>query len=106
MKYEFLDRIRITLHPEHLKTLSSTTLEEIQEYQDFEFYSAAKLREISKNNAVQDELDRLINMLQQIRTEYPKGSNQECMCTDQLTEFLGKLDLEDFRKIDIAQLKK
>ena len=34
----------------------------------------------------------------------PEGSNEECIAMDMFTEFLGKLDLEDFREMPIENL--
>ena len=50
------------------------------------------------------ELGRLVGEILKLRELCPDGSNVECMAMDQLNEFLGKLDLEDFRKIDIQAL--
>ncbi|NQU65473.1 MAG: hypothetical protein HQ517_14485 [SAR324 cluster bacterium] len=103
-KYEYLNRVRITLHADQQSQLSKTTLDEIHKFIDFEFYSQEKMKLISGEGRIQDELNRLIQRLLEIRRDQPDGSNQECMCMDQITEFIGKLDLEDFRKIRIDRL--
>ena len=104
MKYEYLNRIRITLHNEQQSQISEQTLNEISEYVDFEFYTRERMRTISEEGLIQNELNSLINMLLEIRKKEPEGSNQECLCMDQLNEFMGKLDLEDFRKLKIDRL--
>ena len=43
MKYEYLDRMRITLHKDHELQLRANTLSEISEYADFEIYSKDKM---------------------------------------------------------------
>ena len=104
MKYEYLNRVRISLHAEHRSQISKQTLNEISEFVDFEFYSQEKIKRISSEGLVQAELNRLIQTLLGIRSDRPDGSNQECMCMDQITEFISKLDLEDFRGIKIERL--
>ena len=104
MKYEYLNRIRVTLHEQHQKQLSTETLNEIKEYTDFEFYSQKEIKSISNNGLIQAELNKLIKRLLDIRKLQPEGSNQECMCMDQINEFIGKLDMLDFRKIKIENL--
>lgn len=104
MKYEYLDRMRITLHKDHELQLRANTLSEISEYADFEIYSKDKMIEISEKGQIQIELNRLINLLLDYRKNFPDGSNEECMCMDQINEFLGKLDMVDFRKLKIEKL--
>lgn len=104
MKYEYLNRIKITLHEQHQKQLSKETLKEIKKYTDFEFYSKEKMKSISEKDLILVELKKLIERLLEIRMHQPKGSNEECMCMDQITEFLSKLDMLDFRKIKIENL--
>jgi len=104
MKYEYLNRVRITLHAEHQSQISKQTLNEIGKFIDFEFYTPEKIKRISGEGLIQAELNRLILTLLDIRGDRPDGSNQECMCMDQITEFISKLDLEDFRNIKIERL--
>lgn len=49
-------------------------------------------------------LQRKIAANRTCRADSPEGSNQECMAMDMLTEFLSKLDLNDFRKVRIEML--
>jgi len=104
MKYEYLNRIKVTLHNQQQNQLSKETLKEINDYIDFEIYSAENMRSISDKGLIQIELNKLIQNLLQIRELTPDGSNQECMSINQICEFLGKLDMEDFRKIQIEAL--
>ena len=104
VKYDYLNRIRVTLHNDHQSQISEQTLNEIKDYVDFEFYSHEQMKSISDKGLIQSEINRLIQMLLEIRQNEPDGSNQECMCMDQITEFIGKLDLEDFRKLKIEKL--
>ncbi len=104
MKYEYSDRMKITIHNEQQAHISEQTLKEISEYADFEFYTKEKMREISEKGFIQEEVNRIINTLLEIRKKEPEGSNRECMCMDQLNEFIGKLDMEDFRKLKIERL--
>lgn len=60
--------------------------------------------EISKKGLIQEEINKLINMMLEIRNEEPEGSNKECMYMDQINEFIGKLDMVDFRKLKIEKL--
>jgi len=103
-KYEFLNRVRITLHADQRFQISKKTLDEIEEFVDFEFYNQERMREISSEGLVQTELDRVIQLLLRIRKDHPDGSNQECMCMNQITEFMSNLDMEDFRKLKIERL--
>jgi maltooligosyltrehalose synthase len=103
-KYEFLNRVRITLHADQRSQLSKQTLNEIDEYIDFEFYNQEKIKQISGEDLIQAELNRLIQLLLKIRNDRPDGSNQECLCMEQITEFISKLDMVDFRKLKIQRL--
>ena len=58
----------------------------------------------SNADGVQNEIDRLVQNVIAERNKCPEGSNQECMAMDMLTEFLSKLDLDDFRKVRIEML--
>ena len=104
MKYEYLNRIKITLHAEHQSQISKQTLSEIGDFIDFEFYTQEKMKQISADGLIQAELNKLIQRLLAIRRDRPEGSNQECMCMDQITEFLSKLDMGDFRNTKIERL--
>lgn len=104
MKYEYLNRMRITIHNDQQVHISKKTLKEISEYADFEFYTKEKMLEISEKGLIQEEINKLINMMLKIRKEEPEGSNKECLCMDQINEFIGKLDMVDFRKLKIEKL--
>jgi len=103
-KYEFLNRVQITLHADQRWQLSERTLNEIDASVNFEFYNQGRMRQISSDGLIQAELNRLIKQLLEIRKDHPDGSNQECMCMNQITEFLFTLNVKDFRYIDTLSL--
>ncbi len=103
-KYDFLDRRSIWIHREQEAELSAGTLEDVSRFQIFEFYDRAKMVAISASGGVQQEINRLVRQVMAERGASPDGSNTECIAIDKLTEFLSKLDLEDFRKVKIEGL--
>ncbi len=103
-RYDFLDRITVRIHREQESELAPGTLEDVGRFQAFEFYDRAKMLAISESDGVQKEIDGLVRQLLAERSAHPTGSNTECIAMDRLTEFLSKLDLEDFRKVHIQGL--
>ena len=104
LKYDFLQRKRYVIHDEHRSRLSDQTLKEIEHHEPIEFYPREKIIELSKNGAIQSELNRHIESLLELRKKHPDGSNEECICMDFITELISKLDLEDFRKLKVEGL--
>jgi hypothetical protein len=104
VRYEFLDRITIQIHREQQSELAAGTLEDVRRFQAFEFYDRAKMLAISKAGGIQREINRLVREVLSQREASPEGSNTECIAMDRLTEFLSKLDLEDFRRVPIEGL--
>jgi hypothetical protein len=104
MKYEFLNRMVIKIHSEHQAGLSESTLEEIRSFEQIAFYDRERMLTISESGNVQEEMEQLVRSVLTEREKCPDGSNTECIAIDRLTEFLSKLDLEDFRKVRIQGL--
>lgn len=103
-RYECLNRKTIVVHDEQRCELSEAALTELEQFQVFEFYSQEKMLRISQAKGVQEEIDNLVSSVLAERKKSPEGSNQECMAMDMLTEFISKLDLDDFRKLKIERL--
>ena len=103
-RYDFLDRQTIRIHRDQQHELTTGTLEDISRFQTFEFYDRGKILGISKVGGVQQEINRLVREVLAQRDALPEGSNAECIAMDRLTEFLSKLDLEDFRNVRIQGL--
>ena len=105
-RYDLLNRKTIHIHGEHESDLAPGTLEDVCRFQAFEFYDRQKMLAISDSNGVQSEINKLVQQVLAQRSAHPEGSNTECIAMDRLTEFLSKLDLEDFRKVHIEGLVK
>ncbi len=103
-RYDFLDRKTIRIHRDQEFELTPGALEAVSRFQAFEFYDRQKMLAISESDGVQAEIDKLVRQALEQRIEHPEGSNTECIAMDRLTEFLSKLDLEDFRKVHIEKL--
>jgi hypothetical protein len=103
-RYDYLNRKTIVVHDEQRRELSEAALTELEQFQVFEFYSQEKMLRISQAKGVQEEIDNLVSSVLAERKKSPEGSNQECMAMDMLTEFISKLDLDDFRKLKIERL--
>ncbi len=100
-RYDYLRRKRYVVHEEHEQFIRPETLAEMREYEVIEFYSRERIRELSEKGLIHQELKRRIDELIRLRQEHPKGSNQECVCMDMITELISKLDLSDFRTLKI-----
>ena len=103
-RYEYLESTTCLIHDDEKQFISPEALKVIEKHSPLEFYDREKMLKISESDGIQDEINKLIKNLLEYRQEDPKGSNSECMCMDQLTEFISKLDLVDFRKIGIERL--
>ena len=103
-RYEYLDRKTIVIHDEQQQCISESAMLELDRFQRFEFYDRQKMLQISLADGVQKEIQRLVQSVLAERNKSPEGSNLECMAMDMLTEFLSKLDLNDFRKVRIEML--
>lgn len=104
-RYGYLKAKKYIIHDEQTLLLDDSLLQGMKPFAPLEFYDRERMIEISGNDAAQDEINRLIKDLLEYRREsYPKDSNREAMCMEQLTEFLSKLDTTDFRKINIEGL--
>ena len=103
-RYDYLRRKRYVVHKEHEQFIRPETLADMREYEVLEFYSPERILELSQKGLIQLELKRRIDELLRLRREHPKGSNEECMCMDMITELIGKLDLQDFRTLTIEKL--
>jgi hypothetical protein len=103
-RYDYLKRKTLIVHDEQRHELSKEALAELDRFHRFEFYTAEKMRQISRADGVQKEIDKLVSSILAEREACPEGSNQECAAMDMLTEFVSKLDLEDFRKLRIEKL--
>lgn len=103
-RYDYLNRKTIVVRDEQRSELSEAALTELEQFQVFEFYSQEKMLRISQAKGVQEEIDKLVAPVLAERKKSPEGSNQECMAMDMLTEFISKLDLDDFRKLKIERL--
>jgi len=100
-RYDYLRRKRYAVHEEHEQFIRPETLAEMSDYEAVEFYSRERIRELSKNGLIHQELKRRIDELLRLRQEHAEGSNEECICMDMITELISKLDLEDFRRLRI-----
>jgi hypothetical protein len=105
-RYDFLNRRLFQIHREQEAELAPGTLEDVSRFEPLEFYDRDKMLAISASGGVQKEINRLIQQVLAERDAHPAGSNTECIAMDRLTEFLSKLDLEDFRKVRIEGLIK
>lgn len=103
-RYDYLRRKRYVVHEEHEQFLRPETLVEMREYEAVEFYSRERIRELSQNGLIKDELKARIEDLARLRREHPEGSNAECICMDMITELISKLDLADFRTLKIERI--
>ena len=103
-KYDFLDRTVITIHQEQEREVSRAALEELKQYAHIQFYDREKMVKISSEGRIQAELNKLVKSILIERASHPDGSNTECIAMDMFTEFLSKLDLEDFRHVRIERL--
>lgn len=103
-RYDYLRRKRYLVHEEHERFIRPETLAEMREYEIVEFYSRERIRELSQNGLIKDELKARIEDLARLRREHPEGSNAECICTDMITELISKLDLADFRTLKIERI--
>ncbi len=103
-KYGFLDRTVITIHQDQESLVSGQALDELKQFAHFQFYDREKMMAISKEGRVQEELNKRVKSILAERVSDPNGSNTECIAMDMFTEFISKLDLEDFRRIPIERL--
>jgi transcriptional regulator CtsR len=103
-RYDYLRRKRYEVHEEHEQFIRPETLAEMRQYEVIEFYSRQRIRELSQNGLILEELKRLIDELLRLRQEHAEGSNQECIRMDMITELISKLDLEDFRTLRIERI--
>ena len=92
------------IHDEQQRCISESAMLELDRFQRFEFYDRQKMLQISRTDGVRKEIQRLAQSVLAERKKSLKGSNQECMAMDMLTEFLSKLDLNDFREVRIEML--
>jgi hypothetical protein len=99
-----LRRKRYVVHEEHEQFIRPETLAEMCEYEVIEFYSRERIRELSQQGLIHQELKRRVDELRRLRQDHPEGSNQECVCMGMITELISKLDLEDFRTLKIERL--
>ena len=104
VRYEFLDRKVFTIHKDQEFELSANTLQELSRFESFQAYSRDKMLRITKEGRVREQIVKLVKEILEERRSQPDGSNTECMAMDLFTEFLSKLDLEDFRKVKIERL--
>lgn len=103
-KYDFLDRTAITIHQEQETQVSRAAFEELRQFAHVQFYDREKMMTISREGRIQSELNTLVKSILTERASHPEGSNTECIAMDMFTEFLSKLDLEDFRHVRIEGL--
>ena len=85
-------------------TIRSKLYQQVREYEVIEFYSRERIRELSRKGLIHQALKRRIDELLRLRREHPEGSNPECICMDMITELISKLDLEDFRTLNIERI--
>ena len=102
--YDYLRRKRYVIREEHERFIRPETLAEMREYEAIEFYSRERICELSQKGLIHRELKVRIDDLARLRREHPKGSNAECICMDMITELISKLDLEDFRMLNIERI--
>ena len=100
-RYDCLRRKRYVVHEEHEQFIRPETRLEMREYEAVEFYSRERIRELSQQGLIHQELRQRIDELLALRQEHGEGSNQECICMDVITELISKLDLADFRTLKI-----
>ena len=103
-KYDFLDRTVITIHQEQETHVSRAAFEELRQFAHVQFYDREKMMTISREGRIQSELNTLVKSILTERESHPEGSNTECIAMDMFTEFLSKLDLEEFRHVRIEGL--
>jgi hypothetical protein len=103
-RYEFLDRTLITIHQQQESQVSRQALDELKPFAQLQFYDREKMMAISRAGRVQEEINKLVKSILAERGAHPDGSNTECIAMDMFTEFLSKLDLEDFRQLGIERL--
>jgi len=103
-RHDYLRSKRYEVHEEHAQFIRPETLAEMQQYESIEFYSRERIRELSRRGLIKDELKKRIAEMLQLRNEHPEGSNPECICMDLIKELISKLDLEDFRELNIEGL--
>lgn len=103
-RYDYLRRKRYVVHEEHERLIGPETLAEMRGFEAVEFYSRERIRELSQQGLIKDELKARIDELARLRKEHPEGSNAECICNDMITELIGKLDLADFRTLQIERI--
>lgn len=103
-RYDYLRRTFYVVHEEHERLIAPETLAKMREFEAVEFYSRERVRELSQKGLIKDEIKARINDLARLRREHPEGSNAECICNDMLTELLSKLDLADFRTLNIERI--
>ncbi len=103
-RYFFLDRTKYSVYHENRIRLSKQTLQEMADFEVIEIYPKEKIEKISKQGLIQQEINRLVEQIIELQEKSPEGSNAECIAMDCLVEFMGKLHLDDFRKIKIAGL--
>ena len=102
--YDFLRRKRYAVYEEHEQFIRPETLADMREYEVIEFYSRERIRDLSQEGLIPQELKRRIDELLRLRREHAEGSNEECICMDMITELISKLDLEDFRTLKIERI--
>jgi hypothetical protein len=102
--YDYLRRKRYVVHEEQERLIGPETLVEMREFEAVEFYSVERIRELSQQGLIHQELKQRIDELLRLRRAHADGSNQECMCMDMITELISKLNLEDFRTLKIEKI--
>ncbi len=103
-RYDYPRRKRYVVHEENEQFIRPETLAEMRDYETIELYSRERVRELSQQGLIHQELKNRIDGLLRLRREHPEGSNQERICMDMITELIGKLDLEDFRTLKIERI--
>lgn len=103
-RYDYLNAKNYRIYDDNKGFIRDELLEEIDQFSLTDYYDKERMIAISESNSVQDELNKLIKNLLEYRQENPDGSNHECMCMNQITEFIGNLDMLDFRKLNIQAL--
>src|SRR5438552_2539054 len=75
-RYDYLCRKRYVVHAEHEQFIRPETLANMREYEVIEFYSRERIRELSQQGLINQELKQRIEELLRLRQEHPEGSNQ------------------------------
>lgn len=102
-RYVQLEVTNYTVHDMQRPYIDEELLESMEEFASIEMYPKEKILTISENNEIQDELNRLIKDLLEYRKQEKNGNN-EAMCQSDIVDFLSKLDVLDFRTLNIEKL--